>query len=290
MNHNHEPSQLNVLVCKICKRDMMAHLPSAQCESCGKPDLNDKGKSALEIVNDMLLCRSCFSNHLEASSEIVKDEKIPEPIAKIEAERFNTLPNAIDKVNSNYTLVDLPLNGNEYFNKAVLAHVELEKKIFADANIPSGEKHFFFAKQIMARRNILQKALVDIRDLWLESKNELAAAQQTLNLLSAKLRKEQREELKLKDVSYIPATPPKKVGTPRMKAADKVIEGIAKTLFAPRVNGIIQWEALEAAERQNYINMAKNVYHGTVKEVKELNTPKTEVKETGNSDIEFTEE
>jgi hypothetical protein len=272
MNHDFKPSQLNVTVCIVCKRNMLMHLGNAECESCGKPDTTDKGKSALELINNLLLCRDCFSKELESGNDAVPSDKqsIPEPIQKLEDNHFNKPSDVITSI-ANSVLADLPQNGNEFFNAEVIAHVELEKRIMNDANIAPDQKHYFFAQQLQARQQQLTKALLGIRELWLETKNRSAAVHQDLNVLAGRLRKEEKEKLKIADVSYVPQVPPRKVGVPRMSKEDKVIESIAKLMFAPKVNGIVQWEALEASEREKYKNEARKVFKGTVKDVKDLN-------------------
>lgn len=276
MNHKFLPSQLNITVCAKCKRNMMAHLPNAECEACGKCDImlvtnedgSTKQKSALEIVNDILMCRSCLSKELEAPT--IK-EIIPETITKLEEQLFNKPSDQIEKIIKSNVFADLPQNQNEFFNAEVVDHVALEQKIMNDGDIPNDKKFMFLAQQLQMRQQHLGKILLQVKEIWLETKNRSAAVHQDLNILAGRLRKEEREQLKIQDVSYVPSLPPKKVTNPRMKAEDKVIEGMAKLLFAPKINGIVQWEALEAKERENYMNMARNVFKGTKKEVTDLN-------------------
>jgi len=244
---------------------MLAHMDIAECESCGK-------NSKCDLVNDILLCGDCLSRELEVLSSDSKVESIPEPIAKIEEKLFNKPSDVIQKV-ADSVLADLPQNGNEYFNAEVIDHISLEAKINNDSEIPANEKRFFFAKQLQLRQQHLDRTLLPkVRELWSELKNRSAAVHQDLNVLAGRLRTEEREKLKLADVAYTASHPAKSVKLPRMKAEDKVIENIAKLIYAPRdAKGIVQWESLEAKERENYMNMARNDFKGTKKDVKDLN-------------------
>lgn len=249
MNHSFTPSKLNVIVCATCARSMLAHTNAASCESCGRSDKCD-------IVNDILLCQDCFSRELECSGS--ESNNKPTGFANLPVPQSEVIYTTAKSIAS-----DLPANGSEFYNAKVLAIVELEARINADANI--GNKPFFFAQQIKARQAILYKALVEARELLTEIGAEQHANYRAINALASRLKKEEREKLNIKYAEYVPSSKVGKVRQPRTTAQDKVIEGIAKMMFAPRKDGIIQWEALEASERQACIEKAKQYFRGNLK-------------------------
>lgn len=252
MNHAFSPSKLNVIICAACGRNMLAHTNSAECEACGKV-----GKA--DIVNEILMCDECVSRELAVE---------PHGLPSNTAQGFTSIP--IPQSEQIYTTArsiasDLPANGSEYYNSKILAIVELEKRINADDSIPADQKVFFFAGQIQARQNHLYKTLVSVKELITEIDSERHANFRAINALASRLRKEEREKLNIKYAEYVPPAKISKVRQPRMSAQDNVIEGMAKLMFAPRINGEIQWAALEASERQACIEKAKQYFKGNLK-------------------------
>lgn len=270
MNHAYTPSKLNPVICATCRRNMIAHLPNAECESCAKSD-NENGSSKLELVNDILLCRSCFSKELETVAEqpttIDDVTSIAEPFKSNAAQGINIpiAPSEQLYITARSIASDLPANGSEYYNAKVIAIVELEKRINNDPDIAPENKAFFFAQQIQARQNHLYKTLVSVKELITEIDSERHANFRAINALASRLKKEEREKLNIKYAEYVVPSKITSVKQPRMNAQDKVIEGIAKMMFAPRIDGIIQWEALEKSERQQYVEKAKQYFKGTLK-------------------------
>jgi hypothetical protein len=242
----------------------MLHLPSAQCESCGKVDA-EGSSSKLELVNDILLCRECFSRELETPAPAEPSTTIDGTTNSNKAQGINIpiAPSEQIYITARSIASDLPANGSEYYNAKVLAIVELEKKINNDPAIEN--KPFFFAQQVQARQQHLYKTLVSVRELITEIDSERHANFRAINALASRLKKEEREKLNIKYAEYVPPSKVTSVRQPRMNAQDKVIEGIAKMMFAPRIEGIIQWEALEKSERQQYIEKAKQYFKGNLK-------------------------
>ena len=257
MNHKFDPSQFNLTICAVCKHNMLAHTDMAVCSLCYK-------ETKCDVVNEMLICPDCLSRSLE--------QAIPADIQRIETEKFNKDSDIVEQIAGetikSYAVGDLPQNGSEFFNSEITSHLELEKRIMANNDIPADKKFYFFAKQLQARRSNLQTALIKIIELAGETRSRDAATITYLNLLASRLRKEEKEELKIRDINYIPQSLPKtKVRAPRMTQEDRVIEHTAKLMFAPRKDGIIQWEALTAEERADCINKARQIFKGTTGEM-----------------------
>ena len=256
MNHAFSPSKLNVIICASCSRNMLAHTNSAECEACGKI-----GKA--DIINEILMCEACFSKEITATSELTSTDANSTISNKPTGFDIEESVSSQIYTTARTIAADLPANGSEYYNSKILAIVELEAKINNDPAIEN--KAFFFAGQIQARQNHLYKTLVSVRELITEIDAERHANFRAINALASRLRKEEREKLNIKYAEYVPPTKVGKVSQPRLSAQDKVIEGMAKMMFAPRIDGIIQWEALEKSERQGYIEKAKQYFKGNLK-------------------------
>lgn len=261
MNHSFYGSHLDKLICIVCKKDEAAHLDNAQCESC---DRIEKCELITSNSRKILLCSFCQAREIEIQSHLVEckeyenqtDLLIPDVIEE-------ELTSAVASKIARSIQSDLPANGSEFYNSKIIAIVELEKRINEDSTIEN--KPYFFAQQIQARQNILYKALVQTRELITEIDSERHANYRAINALASRLKREEREKLNIKYAEYIPSSKVGKIKQPRISAQDKVIEGIAKMMFAPRKDGIIQWEALESSERQTYIEKAKQYFKGNLK-------------------------
>jgi hypothetical protein len=203
----------------------------------------------------MLLCSRCYANDIQVKLERADDN---EPVIEIPVAQSEKVYNTARSI-----FADLPANGSEFYNAKVIAIVELEKKINEDPAIEN--KPYFFAQQIQARQNQLYKALIEVRELVTEIEAEKHANYRALNALASRLKREEREKLNLKYAEYTPVAKVKLVKQPRLKAEDKVIIDIARLMFAPRKDGIIQWEALEASDRQKYIEQARQYFKGNLK-------------------------
>lgn len=269
MNHPFTKSQLDETICARCKRGPVAHTEFARCESCN-------ARCKCDLVNNILLCPDCFEKELEVSSEPkVKETKeaypngAPEPIKRIEKERFPE----INKFTVSEPLADLPQNGDEFFNAEVISHIELRKRIMADDSIEQSRKHYFYVEQLTLRQKRWQEVLlVEAIGVIKQLRSENAAMQRDINLAISGLRTEEREKLKLRDVNYVSPKPPLKVISPRMSPKERSIIDIAKLFHAPRKDGIIQWEALTAEEREIALNKARNQYQGTLSDIKSVDS------------------
>ena len=259
MNHKFVANTSAPAICVKCSKDVVAHSEYATCEMC------KKFPCVVNVVEDYLMCPACEFGELQAKQEL-KDNHVsetPEPIARLENERFNAPSNQVENIakgNGISPLTDLPMGGDEFFNAETMATLELEKKIFSDDTIPQDKKWVFFVEQMQARRGHMQKALVESVALLKEIRSRDASINRSINLLASKLRASEKEKLKIQDINYVPVTPPKKVAA-RTTVKDKTIIGMAKILFAPRdSNGMIIWEALPSEEREKYLLQAGKIY------------------------------
>ena len=258
MNHKFVASGSAPAECVKCKFDVMAHGEFGRCQQC------NKFPTVVNIVEDYLMCPSCEFSEMQARQEAAnRPAEIPEPIKRIEEERFNSPAAQIENIvksNGGSALADLPMSGDEFFNAETIAILELEKKINADANIPANEKSFFFVREMQERHKSLSVTLVEGIKLVVEIRSRDQAVNRALNLTASKLRADEKAKLKIQDINYVPKEAPKKV-TARMTQKDRTIESIAKTMYAPRnAQNKIVWDELPSEQRQDCLNKARQLF------------------------------
>jgi hypothetical protein len=265
--HKWLAGKLDSTKCAVCKRGMLDHTAAAVCESCTKRD-------DCEIIDGILMCKACQADNAKTQLEKL-DETNSDAKHQPALPDHMIAPSVSDEIAdmSRGFADDLPANGTEFYNKKVEAIVELRKKVFADPNIPAANKNYHFAKLLTARRLTLYTHLIQAKEIIVEIEAENSAIHRAINLEAAELKAEEREKLNIKYAEYQQKTAPVKIRTPRKSAEDNVIESIAKTIFAPKKDGIIQWEALEQHERLSLITKAKDYYNNMFKK-KESTTSK----------------
>ena len=256
MDHKFVAIAGSFTICSKCNRDIVLHSEYATCEVC------KKCPCTVTIVNDYAMCESCKQNEIQAMVEnrsIV--HAIPEPIKKLEQE-FSKNGNGRDK--RDFSLVDLPTNGTEFFNAETIAHIKLFEKVKADNDIKEEDKWMFYVDQLQKRRNHLQAVLKEAVDILTETRSRLTSAERDINLVASKLRADEKAKLKIQDITYKPTQAPKKVTAPTTEK-NKVVIGLAKTMYAPRdKDNKIMWETLTDEQREEALVKARLLFAGNM--------------------------
>jgi hypothetical protein len=256
MNHKFVAIAGSFTICSKCSRDIVAHSDFATCEVC------KKSPTKVDLFEDYLMCAGCIASENEAKIENRSIPKeLPEPIARVENE-FKANGNGKDK--RDFSLVDLPTNGTEFFNAETEAHVKLFEKIKNDNDIKPEDKWMFYVDQLQKRRSHLQAVLKEAVDILTETRSRLSSADRDINLVASKLRQDEKAKLKIADISYKPPTPPKKVTAPTTEK-NKVVIGLAKTMYAPRdKDNKIMWETLTDEQREAALVQARLLFAGNM--------------------------
>jgi hypothetical protein len=254
MKHTFKSNTSNPAICIKCSKDVVAHSEFATCEICKKfPCVVD----IYEQVGDYAICDGCFASEVEAQLTNGSKKPLPEPIARIEADFVANKP-----VNGqrDYSLEDLPTNGTEFFNAETISHVKLHEKIMNDDTIPKDDKWVFYVQQLQARRSHLQTVLKEAVDILNETRSRLSSADRDINLVSSKLRADEKAKLKIADINYIPAAAPKKVAA-RTTEKNKVVINIAQIFCAPRdAKGNFIWNELTDEQREECLVKARQIF------------------------------
>jgi len=197
MNHPFSPSITDPTKCTTCTREYIDHSDRATCENCGS-----SGEMNLTSTK-RLLCIECD----------YKEVRVRTP---------DELTDRANLVRQKFTEIDAQIKiQTDIFNAKTIAIHEIKKSIDEDPSIPENEKYFALAKHIETRFNNLVDIISGRRKEIVEAENEQRAIQTYYNELSKKLRAEERENIRLKDVTYRPIEP-KVAKTPK---APKIKKG-----------------------------------------------------------------
>lgn len=182
--------------CAKCKRPEVDHTEHATCEACdyvGKCELCPTAANSNVI---MLLCPSCIRKEVQT----------------------RTSPNEVNKVIEDSKRQDTSIQlRSDIFNAQTTSIIELKQAIDSDSTIEN--KHFTLASVLTDRLNHFKKVIFELNQEMVDRSNEQRAIQVYLNDLSNKLRVEEREKIKLADISYQPN--PIKISKPRASGPSK---------------------------------------------------------------------
>lgn len=194
MNHTFTQSQLNPNKCALCPFSAEDHTDRATCEVCSR-------SGSLEPYIDMLFCADCIKKERDAQAELVRTAH-----ERVEAERNRG--NSVLALNKQ---IEAGIQiSQDIFNSKMISIAELKTAIDNDPSIEN--KHFELSKVLDARFTHLAAVLLEVTEAQKQALNEQRAIQTFYTDLAKKLRGEEREQIKLKDLTYIPI-PPKAVTT-----------------------------------------------------------------------------
>lgn len=200
MNHPFTPSISNMLACAVCKKDSIAHTENATCDCC--PNIG-----TVELrYGTMLMCADCWNKEQAAQLANNTPEK--------QQERVDYLNVAIEASRAQDATIQVR---TDIFNAATVAIMDLKAGIDADPNVTN--KPYALAQELLTRFEHFKAVIFQKNQEIVEAANQQKAVQVYLNNLSNQLRQEEREKLKLSDITYKPAAPKIKTATPKIKTA-----------------------------------------------------------------------
>lgn len=201
MNHSFSKSNFHDY-CVVCKKDAIAHSDEAICEAC-----NNIGPC--NLVNDILMCIDCETAEMNTRMNIIEKKDIV----------YTDKSNVFEKVLSNARQTDLSVEYKaDLFNAATVSIQALKDAIDADGSIEN--KHYKLAEVLKERFEHFQSVIFAENQIIMDAANNQKAIQVYLNNLANKLRFEEREKLKLADITY-QVKPVGPVKTPRINKPTK---------------------------------------------------------------------
>ena len=192
MKHSFRPSQIKPDTCAICHNDELSHGTNAECQSCGFIGTIDCLMVDNKPILNFLVCATCQEKDTAAR---VKLEQTGETRVA-EAQRLWKLAQSIDSTIKFST---------DLFNAETVSIADVKRSIDTDESIPADQKLFKLAEFIKNRFEHFQTVIFESRTVITDAINRQRAQQTYLNELSNKLKKEEREALRLADVNYKPA-------------------------------------------------------------------------------------
>ena len=204
--------------CAKCKRPEVDHTQYATCESC--PTVGPCEIYSPEPTISLLLCPNCIRNEeLARESPAAQAQRL-----KMINDRSNRsdvpttirLPqSALDLINRAKVIDDSVQVRSDIFNLQTISINELKQSIDADESIK--DKSYQLAVVLTERLNHFKKVIFELNEEMVNKATEQRAIQTYLNELANRLRTEQRDELKLRDINYQPD--PVKIVKPRVSSA-----------------------------------------------------------------------
>ncbi len=228
MLHDFKAGTIDTSKCVHCKRTADMH----ECDICGR------AVSVQLKYGNMLMCAECTEKEEKLYAESQKPENIAARIAAIPSPT-PAITDINEVLKASQNIDDSIQVRGDIFNAATTAIVELKKAIDDDANITN--KPYALAETLKARFEHFKNVVFELQQQIVEAGNNQKAIQVYLNQLANTLRAEEREKLKISDLSYQPAKvkpatpkPIKTTGTQKSKKLDKtLLRKVAAELGVP---------------------------------------------------------
>lgn len=196
----------------------------------GKCDICEIEQKVMAKYGNMLFCESCWFHEEEATKELMKPEnqvsRIQEMNQRIEEQRSKEIGTiGINEVLRTSRQIDSSIQiRTDLFNAATVSIIELKKSIYSDESIIN--KPYQLAEELQKRFEHFKNIVFELNTKLVEAGNEQRAIQVYLNQLANSLRAEEREKLRLADISYTPTSPKvvkaKAVTTRQTKKSTKI--------------------------------------------------------------------
>jgi len=173
----------------------------------------------LKNYHGMWMCPKCYLKEIQLQNELkaTAENRVNQARADMDARVLIEKARQIDE--------SIQLS-TDIFNAKTVSIMEIKSKIDSDDSITN--KQFALAEFLTQRHGILQASMQGHRKALAEEGNEQRAIQTYLNTLANQLRQEERDKLKLQDISYSPDKPkvikPKKDKKPRTSSKFDVKE------------------------------------------------------------------
>lgn len=244
MNHEFSPNPDNPEKCIHCNLwPAEKHGPNAICDSCNNTgELNPFGLGKVMA----LLCRDCIErekqtllnqiNSPEGRKEMAEFQS-PENQAK-RLDSYNKVVKPYEELISNARRIDESIHlSTDIFNAKTVAFIDIRDAVYANPEIPQDSKRFELARICKERIRHFQEVIFELDKKKIEAYSEQKSWHLALNDLANKLRVEEREQLKISDITYDVKLPksvtPRKITTSPKKASKEELRQLASELGMP---------------------------------------------------------
>lgn len=211
MTHQYTENPNKPQHCIECGFHFNLHGPDAICEACPNVgELHVFGKDG----RVMALCQSCR----DAEEQILLKDYTPPDVNSPEANKRVEEHNALHDVLKKAKEIDTSIRFTaDMFNAKTIAIVDIKKAIDDDPTIEN--KNYKLAEFLKERIEHFNGVIFDTRRVLTDAFAEQKAAQIYMNELANRLRAEEREKLKIADITY-DAKAPKTVKPKTIKVSN----------------------------------------------------------------------
>lgn len=178
MNHNFTPLQTNASVCAVCRFDIIAHTDSATCQCCSNIG------SVNVLYGNTLMCEEC-----EARDKAITSTTANPAAIDIHTKGMNEFLKVAETIDQSAKI------STDLFNASTIAIEDM--RIAIDSDVAITNKPFALAESLTKRFEHFSNLIFELNQKQLEYHSEQKAIQTYLNNLANKLRKEEREKLKI---------------------------------------------------------------------------------------------
>lgn len=194
MNHSFKSSIINKDKCVLCSYDEKSHGPNAECECC--PAIGE-----VNIYKGMLMCSDCQAKEVELTTLNSTPQAQAERVIAVNADANKN--QQVNQVIARSQDIDNSIElRTDIFNAETIAICDLRDAIESDESITN--KNFALASELDKRYKHLKDVIFGLTQKVVDEANRQKAIQVYLNGLANSLRAEEREKLKLNDISYKP--------------------------------------------------------------------------------------
>jgi ribosomal protein L37AE/L43A len=163
-----------------------------ECEVC-----NGKGIVVRSRYQGIWFCDPCYTKEQTELANHLEPVKQAERVARMD--ELHKAVTESEKIDSSIQV------RTDLFNAATTAIVELKASIDVDTTITN--KPYALAEKLMARFSHFKQVVFELNQKIVEAGNQQKAIQVYLNQLANSLRADEREKLRLADISYKPSAP-----------------------------------------------------------------------------------
>jgi DisA bacterial checkpoint controller linker region. len=189
---------------------MNPNVKTGNCEICDKVNVD----LALHYGN-IWFCNTCWLKEEKSTKENTSPEAIQSRLEAVSNYNISPVNDAVKESNR----IDSTINvRTDLFNAATIAIMDLKKSIDADESITN--KPFTLASELKNRFEHYKQVVFELNEKVVEAGNNQKAIQIYLNNLANQLRADEREKLKIADISY--STKPIKTTVKKISTSKKI--------------------------------------------------------------------
>jgi hypothetical protein len=227
----------------------------------GKCEVCDNETIVTCHYGNMFFCDDCWTKELASKAELSKPENQVKRLEVMEDNRLNAALNTARQIDESITV------RTDLFTAATVSITELKQTIMDDITIIN--KPYALAEELMHRFNHFKTVIFEMNQQIIDAGNKQKAIQVYLNQLANQLKQDEREKLKISDISYKPLAP-KSIGAKTIKTTttSKKIDKIELRKYAAEL-GVSEFTLqMLVVQKGITVAVAANLLRSSIKDAK----------------------